>query len=165
MINQIKLANTIIIVLVIFAVFVYIYGVGNRAGKAEIQSILDKRNAMEQQALADQIKLNGETNAIVQKSHEENIRAIKSQAGRDAVDQYLIAHGMLSAGTALHSDQPSSSSQTDRHASNDCASSQSRASGSDTQIQNLAARCVSDALRLEDEWQAKAIREGWKIVD
>ena len=102
----------------------------------------------------------------IKEQHDEDVKRVASEAGRAAIADYLRKHGVLSDSPKV----PARVSATycpeaKSNPCDDAASSEPRVSGSDTLVEEFAARCAADALMLEDEWQAMAISDGWEIVE
>jgi hypothetical protein len=136
-------------------------------GEHRVQTEWDKHEAVEAAADKAQVVLNEETNALVRKSHEEDIKFAESKAGRTAVADWVSKHGLLSgsapvrtpAGIQANGDKVNDDSSVE-HGVGGVAQG-----GTEEAVTSFATDCAKDALRLEDEWQAWAIRLNLKVEE
>lgn len=111
-------------------------------------------------ALLDQAeKQNKETINDLNTQHQKDIKSATSKAGRDAINKWLAANGVLP--NSLPVRQTTGTDTTIHPEVSNAASAQQEPRGG---IESFALRCAQDALIVTD-WQELAIRERWKVVD
>lgn len=119
-------------------------------GYAECQTAWDNEEKIEQDAKTAADKLDKEAHDHELKQHAEDLQAVKSQAGHDAIAGYLRAHGVLPDSPAVCSSGGDSQTLGDK--GNEIPAGESGTSQGGAGLAAFSQRCAADALSLL-QWQ------------
>jgi hypothetical protein len=140
------------------SVYFFAHHEGFLEGQADTQGKWNNEENAEKKASDEAKQHDKEAHDAQVLQHQKDIDAVKTQAGRTAIDGYIATHSLLPNGFALHSQQPGNHDQTNCAGGTDATTAKLGIGESSQSIREFTERCASDALTLM-RWQEWATAE------